>query len=319
MRLTRRVRIQLAVFAVISIVAATILAVGYVGLPALFGFQRYTVTIELPTAAGLYPTANVTYRGSTVGKVDSLSIAPDGAVRALVSLQDGVAIPSNLQAQVHSQSAVGEQFVALVPRDDTSRPLAAGDVITLANSTVPPPIDALLDSTNRGLQAIPQGDLKTVIDESYTAVSGLGPELSRLVNGAAKLSIDARANLDSLTTLLDKSAPVLDSQTRTSDSIQAWASHLATITSQLRDNDSSLASGIDNGGPASDTVRSLLERPLSVQVRHRPGLSHPNGLRQQDEHLFEAGVVGHTDLADADEIDQDDRQGGAHPRLVIMH
>ena len=77
--------------------------------------------------------------------------------------------------------------------------------------------------TNRGLQAIPRDNLKTVIDEAYTAVGGLGPELSRLVKGATALAIDARKNLDPLTTLIDQSKPVLDSQTDTSGSIQAWA------------------------------------------------------------------------------------------------
>ena len=46
-----------------------------------------------------------------------------------------------------------------------------------------------------------------MVDESYTAIGGLGPELSRLVNGAAALAIDARNDLDSLTTLADQSAP----------------------------------------------------------------------------------------------------------------
>ena len=56
---------------------------------------------------------------------------------------------------------------------------------------MPPDIDSLLDATNRGLEAIPHDNLKTAIDESYIAVGGLGPELSRLVKGATELAIDA--------------------------------------------------------------------------------------------------------------------------------
>ena len=36
----------------------------------MFGIGRYTVTVELPRAAGLYASGNVTYRGTEVGRVE---------------------------------------------------------------------------------------------------------------------------------------------------------------------------------------------------------------------------------------------------------
>ena len=88
---------------------------------------------------------------------------------------------------MHSQSAIGEQYVELLPRNGTSPPLKDGDVIPLTDTSVPPDINSLLDAANRGLQAIPHDNLKTVVDESYTAVGGLGPELSRLVKGGSRI------------------------------------------------------------------------------------------------------------------------------------
>jgi phospholipid/cholesterol/gamma-HCH transport system substrate-binding protein len=260
MHVSRRILIQLAVFIVIAIVAAAFMAVGYLRLPAMLGIGRYTVTVELPRSGGLYPSANVTYRGTKVGKIESIHLGDHGDVSAVLSLKSGIDIPSNLQAEVHSQSAIGEQYLALLPRDGTSAPLKNGDVIALKDTSVPPSVDSLLDDANRGLQAIPHDSLKTAIDESYTAFGGLGPELSRIVKGGSQLAIDARADLDSLTTLIDQSPPVLDSQTETADSIQAWASHLATITGQLRDNDAAFAGLIDDGGSAAEEARQLVER-----------------------------------------------------------
>ena len=88
---------------------------------------------------------------------------------------------------MHSQSAVGEQYVALLPRSGIAPPLKNGDVIPLSRTKVPPDINSLLDATNRGLQAIPKDNLKTLIDESYIAVGGLGPEISRFVKGSTAL------------------------------------------------------------------------------------------------------------------------------------
>jgi phospholipid/cholesterol/gamma-HCH transport system substrate-binding protein len=260
MILTRRIKIQLAIFAVIALVALLIMAFGYVRLPAMFGIGRYTVTAELPRSGGLYPAANVTYLGTQVGKVESVHLTDTGSVEAVLSLDSGTVIPSDLKAEVHSQTAVGEQYMALLPRSDSSPPLKNGSVIALGDTSVPPAIDTILDDTNRGLQAIPRDDLKTAVDESYTAFGGLGPDLSRLVKGSTQIAIDARANLDALTTLIDRSAPVLQTQTDTADSVQAWASHLATITGELRDNDAALAGLIDKGSGAADEARQLVER-----------------------------------------------------------
>lgn len=105
----------------------------------------------------------------------------DTGVEAVLSLTSGVDIPSDLTAEVHSRSAVGESYVLLLPRSGTAPPLKNGDVIALADTSVPPDINTLLATANAGLHAIPRDNLETVIDESYTAVGGLGPELSRLV------------------------------------------------------------------------------------------------------------------------------------------
>ena len=184
----------------------------------------------------------------------------DTGVEAVLSLKSGIHIPSDLKAEVHSQSAVGEQYVELLPRNGTSPPLKDGDVIPLTDTSVPPDINALLSAANTALQAIPHDNLKTVIDESYTAVGGLGPELSRIVKGGSNLSIDARKNLDPLVALIEKSQPVADSQIQTSDAIAAWASHLATVTTELQTHDKAVAAVIDKGGSGFAETRQLIER-----------------------------------------------------------
>jgi phospholipid/cholesterol/gamma-HCH transport system substrate-binding protein len=261
MHLNRQNKFQLAIFVVIALVFGTIMIFGYMKLPAkLFGIGRYTVTMELPRAGGLYPTGNVTYRGTEVGRVDSVGLTDTGAVAAVLSLRSGINIPSNLRAEVHSQSAIGEQYVELLPRDAASPPLKNGDLIPEADTSVPPDINSLLDAATTGLQAIPRENLKTAIDESYLAVGGLGPEISRLVKGSTTLAIDARKNLEPLTTLIDRWQPVVNSQTDTSDSIQAWAAHLATVTTQLQTHDKALAGLITEGAPAAAEAQQLFQR-----------------------------------------------------------
>lgn len=258
--LNRRIKIQLAIFTVIAVSSLSMMLFRYIDLPAMaFGLGRYTVAVDLPRAAGLYQNANVSYMGTVVGEVRSVDLT-DSGVRAELSLNSDYSIPSHVRAEVHSQSAVGEQFVDLVPLSDNGSLLEQGDVIAAADTTVPPDFDSLFDATNRGLDAIPRDNLKIVIDESYTAVGGLGPDLTRLVKGGTELAIDSENNLEYLTNLIDQAGPVLDSQVQSADAINAWAAHVATISDQLASNDASVAGILRDGGAAADQGRQLFQR-----------------------------------------------------------
>ena len=260
MHLTRQTWIQLAILSVIALTTFAYMVFGLMRLPnLLFGIGHYTVTLQLPEAAGLYDRANVTYQGTEVGEVERVELTETG-VEAVLSLRSDVGIPANLEAEVHSTSAVGEQYVALLPRSADGPDLKNGDVIDVANSRVPPDINSLLDAANRGLQAIPGDDLKTAVDEAYTAFGGLGPDLSRLVKNSSKLAIDSRAALPEQLNVIDNVAPVLDTQADTADSIQAWAAHLATITKQLQDHDQAVKGVITNGAGAADELAQLFDR-----------------------------------------------------------
>ena len=138
--------------------------------------------------------------------------------------------------------------------------LRDGDVIPVAEVQTPPDIGSLLDATNTALQAIPQDNLRTVVDEAAKAVGGLGPELSRhrrRVDGAGDRG---RQDLGPLTQLIDQSPPVLDSQVRTSDSIAAWAAHMASITGQFKAQDAAFADLLRVGGPGLDEGKALFDR-----------------------------------------------------------
>ncbi|MGV0848857.1 MCE family protein [Mycolicibacterium phlei] len=259
MHMTRRIWIQLMVFIVVSVIAFAVMVFGYLRLPSLlFGVGQYTVTVEVPEAAGLYERANVTYRGTKVGLVEAVNITDTG-VTVQLSLDSTAEIPADVDAEVHSQTAVGEQYVALLPRGDEGPLLADGDVIPIGRTSVPPDINALLDATNRGLQAIPRENLKTTIDEAYLAVGGLGDELSRIVRGSTKLARDAHSHLDAMTAFVDGIKPILDTQTDTSNSVRAWAAHVATVTGQLRSTDTDVEGILARGPSAAGEVTALFD------------------------------------------------------------
>ncbi|HXB85202.1 MlaD family protein, partial [Mycobacterium sp.] len=142
--LTRFVRIQLAVFGIIGIIGIIAMVLFYIQLPTLLGIGRMTVTLDLPATGGLYRFSNVTYRGVQVGKVTAVALTANGA-KATLSLGTSPKIPANLQADVLSVSAVGEQYVDLRPRTDSAPYLRDGSVIAMRDTTIPQAVGPMLD------------------------------------------------------------------------------------------------------------------------------------------------------------------------------
>jgi phospholipid/cholesterol/gamma-HCH transport system substrate-binding protein len=187
-------------------------------------------------------------------------VTRDG-VRAVLTLNSDTKIPSDVTAAVHSRSAVGEQFLELTPGPVAdAAPLRDGDVIPVGKVQIPADIGSLLDTTNTALKAIPQDDLKTVVDEASKAVAGLGPQLAHIVDGSTALAIEADKAKDPLVQLIDQSPPVLNSQAQTADSIATWAQHMASITGQFAAQDTAVGDLLDQAGPALDEGKAVFDR-----------------------------------------------------------
>ena len=137
--LTRVIKRQLILFGVLTAVALLVLGIYYLQLPKLAGIGQYHLKVELPASGGLYETANVTLRGVTIGKVTSVEPTETGA-EATMRIDSGRDVPLDAVANVHSVSAVGEQYLDLVsPRKAANGPhFSDGQTITCGSKRVGP-------------------------------------------------------------------------------------------------------------------------------------------------------------------------------------
>ncbi len=165
---SKLVRFQLIVFTVVAVLAVGNAAVNYLGLKRVTGIGMYTITAEFDRAGGLYVNSLVTYRGVDVGVVKSIDLGPDRA-SAELQLDSDFAIPRNSQAFVRSVSAIGEQYLDVVPASSEGPFLADGDVITKENTEIPVPASEVVDKVNVLLSELPKDDLRVTVDEAYTA------------------------------------------------------------------------------------------------------------------------------------------------------
>jgi phospholipid/cholesterol/gamma-HCH transport system substrate-binding protein len=252
--LTRLIRIQLAIFTVLTVLALTVLGWYYLRVPTLAGVGQYALTADLPASGGLYRTANVTFRGITIGKVTDVEPTETGA-RATMSIDDKYKIPVDSTANVHSVSAIGEQYIDLVSGGNSTQYFAPGQTIT--KGTVPREIGPALDAANRGLAALPKEKISSLLDETSLAVGGLGPALQRLVDGTQAIAGDFKTNIDDVNDIINNSAPIIDSQVDSGDAIQRWAANFNTLAAQAAAQDQALRSTLTKAAPTADSVTAV--------------------------------------------------------------
>ena len=255
--LTRFVRIQLAIFTIASVVGMAVMFFQYMQVPMLLGLGRLTVTVELANTGGLYRFSNVTYRGVQVGKVTSVSPTLAGA-RATLSIATSPRIPANVHADVHSMSAVGEQYLDLTPTSAAPPYLRNGSVIAMRDTTIPQPVGPMLDRLSALVDSVPKDKLHKLLDESFAAFNGAGDDLRSLVDASATLARDANATGDRTRALFDDAAPLLDTQANTTGPIRTWSHSLARFSDQLVTDDPQLRTLLRDGPGFTQEVSRFL-------------------------------------------------------------
>ena len=257
--LTRFVRNQLIIFTIASIIGVAVMVFTYMQVPTLLNIGRLNVKLELPAAGGLYRFGNVTYRGVQVGKVTGVKLTENGA-EATMSLATSPKIPANLEADVRSVSAVGEQYVDLRPRTDSGPYLRDGSVITVENTSIPQPVGPMLDKVSALVDSIPGGRLSDLLDESFKGFNGSGYDFQSLLDSASKVSDEVNRVSDQSRALIDDSGPLLESQAETSDAIRTWARSVAGVTQQVAQDDPQVRALLQRGPGFAQEVSALLNQ-----------------------------------------------------------
>lgn len=258
--ITRTVKVQLLAFTTITAVGVSYVGAEYTGLVDEVLDRGYTVRADFPDSGGVFPGAEVTYRGVPVGKVGALRLAGRDGVSIALDIEDEAPrIPADTLAVVANRSAVGEQYVDLQPRTSHGPYLLDGSDIPRRNTRVPLPTTDLVLSLDRLVNSVGKKDLRVTIDELGEAFNGTGPNLSRLVDSGNDLVESASDALPETISLIEDSRKVLKTQADQGSSIKSFARDLASLSAQLKESDGDLRKLIGNARPAAQEVNSLLK------------------------------------------------------------
>ena len=256
--ITRKVLIQVLVFAVVGVFAVGYTAMRYGGIGSSIINPGYDVTLNLASGGGIFENSEVAYRGVTVGKVTGMQLTPTGLAVSLHINDSAPQIPADLTASVADRSAVGEQYVDLVPNTTNGPFLANGSTIAQRDTQLPLPTDDLLTNLNGLAKSVPIQSLQTVVNELDSGFSGTGPDLQKLLDTISDFTKTAQSQLPQTTQLLDSGKVVLDTQVAESGAIENFSQSLDSLSQQLKASDPDIRSLITNAPLAGEQITDLL-------------------------------------------------------------
>jgi phospholipid/cholesterol/gamma-HCH transport system substrate-binding protein len=257
--LDRLTKIQLTIFAVVTVICVGAISAFYLHLPAAVGIGAYQITADFKAGGGLYQNANVTYRGVTIGRVEEVGLGND-AVVATMRLNTDTQVPDNVTATVKSVSAVGEQYIDLVPPENPSKGvLRDGANIGLDRTAVGQDIAALLTQAESLVNSVGNSRLQDLLRETFKAFNGSGPELARMIQSSRLVVDEANDNYGQITQLLDQAGPFLDAQIQSGDDIKSLADGLARFTTEVAHADPQLRSVLQNAPGAAQAADTTFE------------------------------------------------------------
>jgi phospholipid/cholesterol/gamma-HCH transport system substrate-binding protein len=257
--ITRRVRIQLLFFVVITLVGCTYVGARYAQLDKMIVDDSYTVVVHFEDSGGIFAGGEVTYRGVSIGKVDKLELT-DSGVDVYLDIENGYdEIPADAKAIVGNRSAVGEQYVELQPQTESKPFLEEDDEIAVENTELPISTNTILTDISNTVQSVDQDALRTTVDELGTAFAGTGEDLQSIIDAGNSFIEAADENFDVTTALIEDSNTVLRGQIASESALRTFATQLSLFSGTLADSDPALRQVIDSGSFAANQLRTFLE------------------------------------------------------------
>ena len=256
---TRRTKIQLLVFALVTILGGTFVGGRYAQVDRLVVDRTYTVQAHFADSGGIFAGAPVTYRGIEVGRVGRLAPDPDGVRVDLDIDKSAPRISADAQFVVSNKSAIGEQFVDIRPRGTSAPYLAQGTEIQRDDTAIPISSTQLLVDVNNVVTSVDTDNLQTVVSELGQAFQGTGPDIAKILDTSSSFIQTADENIGVTRSLIRDSDSVLQTQIDKRGALSTFSKNLALLSDTLVDADPDLRRLLDKGGDAAATVRQTVD------------------------------------------------------------
>jgi phospholipid/cholesterol/gamma-HCH transport system substrate-binding protein len=244
--MTKGTRTRLILFAVLSAVGIVYVAASYLGVVNAILGRNQTVYVDLPNSGGTYIGSEVDYRGVKIGKVSDMSLTATG-VQLKLTLDPGVKVPKSSALMVSNLTAIGEQYVNFIPKNDNG-PYADNNYHFKGSAgDLPESTDNLLLTLNGFVNSVNPQDLTTAVGELGTMFKDNSDALGTIIDQGSKFLKGAQQHQASTIQLLNAGGSVLDTQIAHETDLKTFTAGLSTLTAALKNSDANLRTILNTG------------------------------------------------------------------------
>jgi phospholipid/cholesterol/gamma-HCH transport system substrate-binding protein len=186
--------------------ACAVLAVIWLGMSRFLEKGQFYVTYFDESIQGLVVDSPVKYRGVFIGRVESISVAPDSElIKVILKIESGQTLDSNIVAQLKSVGITGSMFVELDRRQageaDQSPTLSFPSEYPIVASK-PSEISELLNNISQALNQIKALDLREISEKIKLTLDSINQKVSEAE--VKRISMKMESSLDRLDHILDE-------------------------------------------------------------------------------------------------------------------
>ena len=221
--------------------------------------DRYSVFAFFPDAGGVFTNQEVTYRGITVGQVGDMEVVEDGVKIELLIKSEHQIPAEGTEARVMFKSAVGEQFVDLLPASDKAPYLEDGSEIAIDMTSIPVSTQELLSTLQAVLEGVPPESLKGAIDSLGQGLKGRGDDLGAIIDNSAELAEAFAESSPHIEGILESGTKVGADFLATRDDFEIALQELVTVSELLSDNRGNLERLMRNTNATADELLELIK------------------------------------------------------------
>ncbi|MFN2526042.1 MAG: MCE family protein [Actinomycetota bacterium] len=221
--------------------------------------DRYSIFATFSDAGGVFTNQEVTYRGITVGQVGRMRVVEEG-VEIELRINEGVRIPSDkTEARVMFKSAVGEQFVDVLPGSDGAPYFEDGSKIPLAQTSIPVSTQELLSTLEAVLQGVPPEDLEGAVSALGAGLGGRGQDLALILESTADLAQLFAERRGEVEGILKKGTRLGSAFLASKEDFAAAIEQLVIVSDSLSDSREDLRNLLQGTNVSSDELIALIK------------------------------------------------------------
>jgi phospholipid/cholesterol/gamma-HCH transport system substrate-binding protein len=195
--------------------ACAVLAVIWLGMSRFLEKGQFYVTYFDESIQGLVVDSPVKYRGVFIGRVESISVAPDSElIKVILKIESGQTLDSNIVAQLKSVGITGSMFVELDRRQageadqsptlsfPSEYPIVASKPSEISELLKPSEISELLNNISQALNQIKALDLREISEKIKLTLDSINQKVSEAE--VKRISMKMESSLDRLDHILDE-------------------------------------------------------------------------------------------------------------------